>query len=123
MNINKYDEELLEDYVINKGTEEELDDILERASEKFFGKKKIEDEVLVFIEIGKNNNVKYKYDYKLKALICNQILSNQLSYFFNYGYISHTKSGDGNKLDCIILIDEELISGSYIRCKIVGCLE
>ena len=117
-------EELLDDYLVNSGTTKELDDILDRASDEFFGKDEIpEDEVLVFIEIGKNSNIKYEYDSKLKALICDRILSTPVKYFFNYGFIENTKSDDGDSLDAVILIDEELLSGSYIRCKIIGCLE
>jgi inorganic pyrophosphatase len=117
-------EELLDDYLINNGTQEELDNILEKACDDFFEKEVInEDEVIVFIEIGKNSNIKYEYDSKLKALICDRILITPVKYFFNYGFIPDTKADDGDTLDAIVLIDEELISGCFIKCKIVGCLE
>lgn len=119
-------EELLEDYI--EPTEEEkkeikLDLILEEASVELFGEEVIpEDEVIVFIEIGKNSNIKYEYDHKLKGLVCNRILSTPVKYFFNYGFIPNTLSDDGDCLDCVVIINDELISGSYIKCKIIGCL-
>jgi inorganic pyrophosphatase len=129
INMNKKrnnKEELLEDYI--EPTEEEkkekkLDSILEDASIEFFGENiESEDEVMVFIEIGRNSNIKYEYDHKLKGLVCNRILSTPVKYFFNYGFIPNTLSDDGDALDCVVLIDEELVSGSYIKCKIIGCL-
>ena len=80
-------------------------------------------EILVYIEISKNTNVKYEYDEKLQALICDRILLTPFIFPFNYGFIPNTLSGDGDPLDAILYIEQSLIPGSYIKCKIVGCLE
>lgn len=77
----------------------------------------------VFIEISKNSNIKYEYDEKLKSLVCDRILHTPFKYEFNYGFIPNTLSDDEDTLDAIVLMDEELISGCYIKCKIIGCLE
>jgi inorganic pyrophosphatase len=123
MNDNENEEEL-EDYLINNGTQEELDDILKKASNEFFGEDfPSKGEVLVFVEIGKNSNIKYEYNHKLKGLMCDRILSTPVKYFFNYGFVPDTLSDDKDCIDAIVLIDTELLSGSYIKCKIIGCLE
>ena len=80
-------------------------------------------DILVYVEISKNTNVKYEYDEVLKALICDRILSTPFLFPFNYGFIPNTLSGDGDPLDAVIYMDEPLIPGSYVRCKIIGCLE
>jgi len=42
---------------------------------------------------------------------------------FNYGFIPNTLSGDGDPLDVLIYMNEPLIPGSYIKCRIIGALE
>ena len=77
----------------------------------------------VFIEISKNSHIKYEYDKERKALVCDRVLSTPFKYLFNYGFIPHTLSEDGDPIDVVLLTDDELIPGCYIECKIVGCLE
>ena len=80
-------------------------------------------EVNVFIEIAKNSHIKYEYDKELKALICDRILYTPFKYDFNYGFIPNTLSEDGDPLDVVVIMDEELVPGCYIKCKILGLLE
>jgi len=77
----------------------------------------------VFIEISKNSHIKYEYDKERKSLICDRILHTPFKYSFNYGFVPDTLSEDKDPLDVIVLIDEELIPGCYIKCKILGYLE
>jgi len=79
-------------------------------------------EIDVFIEISKNSHIKYEYDTRSKALRCDRILHTPFKYFFNYGFVPNTISGDGDPLDVIVLMEDELIPGCYIKCKILGCL-
>ena len=80
-------------------------------------------EVDVFIENSKNSHIKYKYDNKLKALVCDKIFHKPFNCQFNYGCISHTLAADGNPLEVVVLMDDELVPGSYIKCKFLGALE
>ena len=80
-------------------------------------------EIDVFIEISKNSHIKYEYDHNKKALRCDRLLHTPLKYIFNYGFIPNTLSGDGDPLDVIVLMEDELIPGCYIKCKILGCLD
>ncbi len=81
------------------------------------------DIVNVYIEISKNSNIKYEYDKELKSLICDRVLHTPFRYEFNYGFIPDTLSQDGDALDAVVLMDESLIPGCYIKSKIIGCLE
>ena len=80
-------------------------------------------EIDVFIEISKNSHIKYEYDKNVNALRCDRVLHTPFKYFFNYGFIPNTLSGDGDPLDVVVLMEDELLPGSYIKCKILGCLE
>ena len=81
------------------------------------------DNLNVYIEISKNSNIKYEYDDNLKSLVCDRILYTPFKYEFNYGFIPNTLSDDNDTLDAIVIMEESLIPGSYIKCKIIGCLE
>jgi inorganic pyrophosphatase len=80
-------------------------------------------EVDVFIEIVKNSHIKYEYDKQLKALICDRVLHTPFKYDFNYGFIPNTLSQDGDPLDVVVIMDDELVPGCYIKCKFLGLLE
>jgi len=77
----------------------------------------------VFIEIAKGSHIKYEYDKKREALVCDRILHTPFKYEFNYGFIPDTLSPDGDALDVVVIMNDELIPGSYINCKFLGYLE
>ncbi len=93
-------------------------DIIKNSQNKFF-----ENIVEVFIEISKGSNIKYEYDKQKNALICDRILYTPFRYIFNYGFIPNTLSLDSDPIDALVIVDESLIPGCYIKCKIIGCLE
>jgi inorganic pyrophosphatase len=80
-------------------------------------------EVDVFIEISKGSNVKYEYDKDKKMLVCDRILHTPLNYPFNYGFIPNTLSEDNDPIDVVVLMDDVLLPGSVIKCKIIGYLD
>jgi inorganic pyrophosphatase len=80
-------------------------------------------EVNVIIEISKGSHIKYEYDKENKILICDRILHTPMKYPFNYGFIPNTLSEDGDPLDVVVLMDDEMIPGSMIKCKILGYLD
>jgi inorganic pyrophosphatase len=86
-------------------------------------KEEQEEVVEVFVEIARNSHIKYEYDKERKALICDRVLHTPFKYQFNYGFIPNTMSPDGDPLDAVILMEDELIPGCYIKCKILGYLE
>lgn len=79
--------------------------------------------VEVFVEISKGSNIKYEYDKNKKSLICDRILYTPFTYIFNYGFIPNTLSLDSDPIDAVIIMDEPLVPGCLIKCKIIGCLE
>ena len=77
----------------------------------------------VFIEISRNSHIKYEYDKDKKMLKCDRVLHTPFKYLFNYGFIPDTLSPDGDPLDVVVLMDDELVPGCLISCKFLGCLE
>lgn len=79
--------------------------------------------VEVFVEISKGSNIKYEFDKNKNILICDRILYTPFRYIFNYGFIPNTLSLDTDPIDAVIIMDESLVPGCLIKCKIIGCLE
>ena len=77
----------------------------------------------VCIEISKNSSVKYEYDKARNALVCDRVLHTPFKYIFNYGFIPNTLSEDGDPIDAIVVMEDELVPGSYIKCRLIGVLE
>jgi inorganic pyrophosphatase len=77
----------------------------------------------VFIEISKNSHIKYEYNKEIKALICDRVLHTPFKYQFNYGFIPNTLSEDNDPIDVVVVMEDELIPGCYINCKLLGFLE
>ena len=77
----------------------------------------------VQIEIPKGSRVKYEYDHETHQLRVDRFIRTPVDYFFNYGFIPNTLSGDGDPLDAVILCDEVLCPRAFISCKIVGLLD
>lgn len=88
-----------------------------------FLNEKFENIIEVFIEISKGSNIKYEFDKTKNSLICDRILYTPFRYIFNYGFIPNTLSLDSDPIDAVIIMDESLIPGCLIKCKIIGCLE
>jgi inorganic pyrophosphatase len=77
----------------------------------------------IFIEISKNSHIKYEYDKEKKALVCDRVLHTPFKYQFNYGFIPDTLSEDGDPIDVVVIMEDELVPGCYINCKLLGFLE
>jgi len=77
----------------------------------------------VVIEISKSGHIKYEYDKEKNMIMCDRILHTPMKYPFNYGFIPNTLSEDGDPLDVVVLMDDKLVPGCIIKCKILGYLE
>jgi inorganic pyrophosphatase len=79
--------------------------------------------VEVFIEISKNGHIKYEFDKEKNQLVCDRILHTPFRYDFNYGFIPDTLSEDNDPIDALIFMEDELVPGCLIKCKLLGYLE
>ena len=83
----------------------------------------IEYKIDVLVEQGSNSSVRYKYDDEKHALVCDQILDYPFKSHFNFGIIPNTSNTYNGTLDVIIIMENSLMPGSYINCKLIGCCE
>ena len=81
------------------------------------------DEINVIIEIPAHSDpVKYEVDKATGAMFVDRFMSTAMYYPFNYGYIPHTLSEDGDPADVMVVAPVPLLSGSVIACRPIGML-
>jgi inorganic pyrophosphatase len=81
------------------------------------------DDLNVIIEIPQGGvPVKYELDKESGALFVDRFLHTAMYYPGNYGFIPHTKSGDGDPADVIVIGQSPVIAGSVIRVRPIGAL-
>ncbi len=80
-------------------------------------------DVNVVIEIPMNGApVKYEVDKDTGTLCVDRFMATAMFYPANYGYIPQTLSEDGDPVDVLVVTPTPLMSGSVIRCRVVGML-
>jgi inorganic pyrophosphatase len=60
---------------------------------------------------------------KKKQLFCDRVLHTPFRYNFNYGFIPDTLSEDNDPIDALVIMEDELVPGCLIKCKLLGYLE
>ncbi len=79
--------------------------------------------IRVIIETPRGSRNKYKYDEVKKNLELKKILPAGTAFPFDFGFIPGTKGEDGDPVDIMVLMDDPVIPGCSIRCRIIGILE
>lgn len=75
----------------------------------------------VFIENEAGSRAKNIYDDR--SLVYQRTVEVSRAYPYPYGFVIGTRSGDGDCVDCFVLTDAALPSGSTVECDVVGLLE
>lgn len=87
------------------------------------GKDPKKGQVNVFIEIPKDNNIKYELDKDSGAIMVDRFLYTAMYYPANYGFIPNTLADDGDPVDVLVLSDHVIMPGTVIPSVIIGMLE
>jgi inorganic pyrophosphatase len=75
----------------------------------------------VFIENEVGSRRKNTYDERTLALLRSVDVS--AAYPYPYGFVLGTSSGDGDAVDCFVLTNTPLKSGTTVECEAIGLLE
>jgi inorganic pyrophosphatase len=90
---------------------------------KIVAGKNIPEEINVIIEVSMGSDpVKYEMDKESGAIFVDRFLQTSMHYPCNYGFIPHTKSGDGDPVDVLVYSPYPLIPLSVIPCRPIGVL-
>jgi inorganic pyrophosphatase len=86
--------------------------------------KDLPQEFNVVIEISANSApIKYEMDKDSGALFVDRFVGTGMSYPFNYGFIPHTLSEDGDPCDVVVITPFPVAQGAVIKCRALGVLK
>jgi inorganic pyrophosphatase len=74
----------------------------------------------VFIENQAGSWRKHVYDWALQLV---QVRDVSAAYPYPYGFVLGTRGGDGDPVDCFVLIEDTLCAGRIVECEPVALLE
>lgn len=83
---------------------------------------KFPEECNVVIEIPKGSKAKYEYDPEHKLIYVDRILHSSTVYPHNYGFIPQTIGNDNDPVDALVIMQEPVFPGCYLKAKPIGIL-
>ena len=78
--------------------------------------------VNIVIEIPAGSYSKIEYDSDQEKFVVDRVLTTNLHFPFNYGFIPETWSNDNDPLDAVVLGSEKINTGTVIKSKVIGLL-
>ncbi|HOX95877.1 MAG TPA: inorganic diphosphatase [Candidatus Woesebacteria bacterium] len=79
--------------------------------------------VHAIIEIPNGSMDKMEYDKDQEKFVINRVLTSNLSYPFNYGFVPETWSSDNDPLDVMVLSSQTFPTGTIVKTRVIGLLE
>ncbi|XP_055812381.1 soluble inorganic pyrophosphatase 4 [Solanum dulcamara] len=76
----------------------------------------------VVIEISKGSKVKYELDKKTGLIKVDRVLYSSVVYPHNYGFIPRTLCEDSDPLDVLVIMQEPILPGCFLRAKAIGLM-
>lgn len=76
----------------------------------------------VVVEIPRGSEKKIEYDENKDQMFVEFVFKDGFSFRYNYGFIPHTKTGDGDTLDAILLGMTPIRSGTVVPCRPVAIM-
>jgi inorganic pyrophosphatase len=77
----------------------------------------------VVVEIPRGSRNKYEWDEAAGVFRLDRVLASAVHYNFDYGFVTDTRSGDGDHTDALLLIDEPTFPGCRVWARPIGGLE
>ncbi|KAG9451434.1 hypothetical protein H6P81_011399 [Aristolochia fimbriata] len=74
------------------------------------------------VEITKGSKVKYELDKKTGLIKVDRVLYSSVVYPHNYGFIPRTLCEDNDPLDVLILMQEPVLPGCFLRVRAIGLM-
>eukprot|EP00246_Nothoceros_aenigmaticus_P011933 TRINITY_DN3462_c0_g2_i1.p1 TRINITY_DN3462_c0_g2~~TRINITY_DN3462_c0_g2_i1.p1 ORF type:complete len:218 (+),score=38.28 TRINITY_DN3462_c0_g2_i1:140-793(+) len=74
------------------------------------------------VEISKGSKVKYELDKNTGLIKVDRVLYSSVVYPHNYGFIPRTLCEDNDPMDVLVLMQEPVVPGSFLRAKAIGLM-
>ncbi|CAL9095634.1 unnamed protein product [Musa textilis] len=100
------------DFAVHNTSLSELDDQISLQSSRTW-------EV---VEIARGSKVKYELDKASGLIKVDRVLYSSVVYPHNYGFIPRTLCEDGDPMDVLILMQEQVVPGCFLRARCIGLM-
>jgi inorganic pyrophosphatase len=77
----------------------------------------------VVIDTPKGNRNKFAWDEKRQLFELSGVLPAGAVFPYDFGFIPHTRGGDGDPLDVLVLMDEPAFTGCLVHARLLGVIE
>ncbi|XVF59661.1 hypothetical protein PTKIN_Ptkin07bG0293500 [Pterospermum kingtungense] len=77
---------------------------------------------LLVVEISKGGKVKYELDKASGLIKVDRVLYSSVVYPHNYGFIPRTICEDSDPMDVLVLMQEPVLPGSFLRARAIGLM-
>nr|XP_027072656.1 soluble inorganic pyrophosphatase 4 isoform X1 [Coffea arabica]XP_027072657.1 soluble inorganic pyrophosphatase 4 isoform X1 [Coffea arabica] len=74
------------------------------------------------VEISRGSKVKYELDKKTGLIKVDRVLYSSVVYPHNYGFIPRTLCEDNDPLDVLVIMQEPVLPGCFLRAKAIGVM-
>ncbi|WOK94185.1 soluble inorganic pyrophosphatase isoform X2 [Canna indica] len=74
------------------------------------------------VEIARGSKVKYELDKASGLIKVDRVLYSSVVYPHNYGFIPRTLCEDGDPIDVLVLMQEPVIPGCFLRARAIGLM-
>ncbi|XP_010263618.1 PREDICTED: soluble inorganic pyrophosphatase isoform X1 [Nelumbo nucifera] len=74
------------------------------------------------VEISKGSKVKYELDKTSGLIKIDRVLYSSVVYPHNYGFIPRTICEDSDPMDVLVLMQEPVLPGCYLRARAIGLM-
>uniref|UniRef100_A0A7I4D8Y8 inorganic diphosphatase n=1 Tax=Physcomitrium patens TaxID=3218 RepID=A0A7I4D8Y8_PHYPA len=74
------------------------------------------------VEINRGSKVKYELDKKSGLMKVDRILYSSVVYPHNYGFIPRTLCEDEDPIDVLVIMQEPVMPGSFVRARAIGLM-
>ena len=75
------------------------------------------------VEIPQGSNLKIEWDRERAAFMLDRVEPSIYSKPVNYGFIPKTKDEDGDELDVLLLTEQPLPTGIFLKAKVIGVMK
>jgi inorganic pyrophosphatase len=79
--------------------------------------------VQVVIETPRGSRNKYKFEPKLGSMKLNKVLPAGMEFPYDFGFVPSTRAEDGDPIDVLLLMDEQVFPGCVVESRLIGVIE
>ena len=77
----------------------------------------------VVIETPRGSRNKYKFEPTLSSMKLNKVLPAGMEFPYDFGFVPSTVAEDGDPIDVLLLMDEQVFPGCIVESRLIGVIE